>query len=60
MSTDVYAGFWRDNLKKGDHLKDPDTDASAILKQVLKEQNGTVYSGFITFGTASRATVVKK
>jgi hypothetical protein len=37
MSTDRYAGLWRDNLKKGDHLEDPDTDGSAILKQVSKE-----------------------
>lgn len=55
-----YVGLWRDNLNKGDHLEDPDTDGSAILKQVLKEENGTVYSRFITSGRASRATVVNK
>ena len=60
MSTDMYAGLWRVNLKKGDHLEDPDIERSAILKQVLKEMNGTVRSGFITFWTANRATFVNK
>jgi hypothetical protein len=37
MCADMYGGLWRDNLKKGDHLEDPDTDWSAIMKQVLEE-----------------------
>ena len=58
MGTDRCAGLWRENLKQGDHLEDPDTDGRATPKRILKEQNGTARSGFITFGTASMATVV--
>jgi len=37
MGAERYEGLWRENLKKGDHLEDPDTDGSVTPQRVLKE-----------------------
>jgi hypothetical protein len=36
----VYAYFWSQNLKRRNHLDDPDVDGRAILKKILKKQGG--------------------
>jgi hypothetical protein len=33
-------GFWWDNLKRGDHLGDPDVDGRIILRWIFRKWNG--------------------
>jgi hypothetical protein len=38
----VHTGFWQGDLKKGDHLGDPDIHGRIILKRILKKWNGSM------------------
>jgi hypothetical protein len=39
---EVYAGFKRENLRKGDHLKDRGLDGRIILKLILEKWHGGI------------------
>ena len=45
----VHTGFWRENLKEGDHLEDADIDGRVILKWIFEKWNGGTWTGFIWF-----------
>jgi hypothetical protein len=34
---EVHTGFWRVDLREGDHLEDPDVDGRIILKWIFKK-----------------------
>jgi hypothetical protein len=36
----VHTGFWWENLREGDHLKDPGVDGKIILKWILQKWDG--------------------
>jgi hypothetical protein len=36
----VHTGFWKGDLREGDHLEDPGVDRRIILKFILKTGNG--------------------
>jgi hypothetical protein len=36
----VHTGFWWENLREGDHLKDPGADGMIILKYVFEKWDG--------------------
>ena len=38
----VHGGFWWENLKEGDHLKDRGVDVRIILKWILEKLDGGV------------------
>jgi hypothetical protein len=33
----MYTGFWRGNLRKGDHLGDPGVDSRIILRWIFRK-----------------------
>jgi hypothetical protein len=35
--TEIYTGFWLENRKKGDHLKDMDINGRIILKLIIQK-----------------------
>jgi hypothetical protein len=36
----MYTGFWREDLREGDHLRDPGVDGRIILKGLFKTWDG--------------------
>jgi hypothetical protein len=34
---EAYTGFWRGNLRKREHLGDPDVDGRIILRRIFQE-----------------------
>jgi hypothetical protein len=36
----VHTRFWRENLREGDHLEDPDVDGRIISKWILEKWDG--------------------
>jgi hypothetical protein len=38
----VYASFWWENVRDGDHLKDPDIDGRIILKWIFEKWDGVM------------------
>jgi hypothetical protein len=37
---EVHTGIWRENVRKGDHLEDPDVDGKIISKWNFKKWDG--------------------
>jgi hypothetical protein len=37
---EMHIGFWRGNLREGDHLEDPDVDGRTILKWIFERWDG--------------------
>jgi hypothetical protein len=55
---DVHTGFQWENLKEGDHLKDPGVDGRIILKWILEKWDGSLDWGWrLTTETCSRLEV---
>jgi len=48
-------GFWWRNLRKRDHLEDPDVDGRIILRWIFREWNVGVWTGssWLRIGTGS-------
>jgi hypothetical protein len=42
--------FWSGNLKGGDHAEDLGVDGRVILKWILRERGGRVWTEFICLG----------
>jgi hypothetical protein len=38
----VHTRFWRGDLRKTDHLEDPDVDGMLILKCIVKKCDGNI------------------
>ena len=36
----MHTGFWRENLREGDHLKNPDVNGRIISKWILEKWDG--------------------
>jgi hypothetical protein len=36
----VYTGFWWEDLREGDYLRDPGVDGRIILKWIFKKRDG--------------------
>jgi hypothetical protein len=53
---EVKTEFWWGNLRKGDHLEDPDVHKRIILKWILEKWNGGASMGLIwlRIGTGSQ------
>jgi hypothetical protein len=47
----MHAGFSPGNLKANDHLEDLSVVGRTTLQQVLKKENGTIWTGFILLRT---------
>jgi len=43
----VYAGFWWDDLRKRDHLEDPDIDGRIILRWMFRKWDVGAWTGLI-------------
>jgi hypothetical protein len=39
---EMHTGFWRGNLREGDHLGDPGIDGRIILKLIFKKWDGAM------------------
>jgi hypothetical protein len=57
----VHTGFWWENLREGDNLKDPDEDGGIILKWIFEKwygRNGLGLSGSVcVYGGSWRVVV---
>jgi hypothetical protein len=42
---EMHTGFWWGNLKERGHIEDPHVDERVILKWIVEEQNGRVWTG---------------
>jgi hypothetical protein len=42
---EVYTGFWWGNLRKRDHLRDPDIDGRTILRWLFRKWSVEVWTG---------------
>jgi len=42
---DTYTGFWWENMRERDHLKDPDIDGRIILRWIFRKWNVEVWTG---------------
>jgi hypothetical protein len=45
----VHTGFWRGDLREGDHLADPGIDRRIILKWIFKKWDGRACAGLSWF-----------
>ena len=41
----MHTGFWWGNLKERGNIEDPHVDERVILKWIVEEQNGRVWTG---------------
>jgi len=42
---EAYTGFWRGNLREGDHLGDPGIDGIIILRWIFMKKDVGVWTG---------------
>jgi hypothetical protein len=54
----VHTGFYRGNLREGDHLKDPGVDGKIILKLISDKWIGWAQTGSIWLRTGITAGIV--
>jgi hypothetical protein len=43
--SEVHIGFWWEDLREGDHLRDPGVDGRIMLKWIFKKWKGGAWTG---------------
>jgi len=50
MRGEAYTGFWRENVRERDHLRDPDLDGRIILRWIFRKWNEGTWTGLFWLG----------
>ena len=58
MREEVYTGLWWENLREGDHLKDPDLDDRIILGWKYRKWDGGPWTELIWLRTQTLVNAI--